>query len=43
MEIYSTFKWTNFGEAYTALRHNRVDTGFDWYEFGKLVKSHYDG
>jgi hypothetical protein len=21
-----------------ALRHNRVDTGFDWYEFGKLVK-----
>jgi len=26
-----------------ALRHNRVDTGFDWYEFGKLVKSHYDG
>ncbi len=26
-----------------ALRHNRVDTGFDWYKFGKLVKSHYDG
>jgi hypothetical protein len=22
-----------------ALRHNRVETGFDWYEFGKLVKS----
>jgi len=21
-----------------ALRHNRVETGFDWYEFGKLVK-----
>src|SRR5215471_18538058 len=20
-----------------ALRHNRIDTGFDWYEFGKLV------
>ena len=43
LEIYSTFKGTEFGEAYTALRHNRVDTGFDWYEFGKLVKSHYDG
>jgi hypothetical protein len=26
-----------------ALRHNRVDTGFDWYEFGKLVKSPYHG
>ncbi|MBL7698273.1 MAG: hypothetical protein JNK79_08950 [Chitinophagaceae bacterium] len=22
-----------------ALRHNRIETGFDWYEFGKLVKS----
>lgn len=22
-----------------ALRHNRVETGFDWFEFGKLVKS----
>lgn len=21
-----------------ALRHNRVETGFDWYEFGKLVR-----
>jgi len=21
-----------------ALRHNRVETGFDWYKFGKLVK-----
>ena len=21
-----------------ALRHNRIETGFDWYEFGKLVK-----
>ena len=21
-----------------ALKHNRVETGFDWYEFGKLVK-----
>ena len=20
-----------------ALRHNRIETGFDWYEFGKLV------
>jgi hypothetical protein len=26
-----------------ALRHNRVETGFDWHEFGKLVKSHDDG
>ena len=25
------------------LKHNRVDTGFDWYKFGELVKSHYDG
>ena len=22
-----------------SLRHNRIETGFDWYEFGKLVKS----
>jgi hypothetical protein len=22
-----------------ALKHNRVETGFDWYEFGKLVKA----
>ncbi len=22
-----------------ALRHNRIETGFDWYEFGKLVKT----
>ena len=22
-----------------ALRHNRVETGFDWYEFGRLVKA----
>jgi hypothetical protein len=22
-----------------ALRHNRVETGFDWHEFGKMVKS----
>jgi hypothetical protein len=22
-----------------ALRHNRIETGFDWYEFGKLVKA----
>jgi len=21
-----------------ALRHNRIETGFDWYEFGKLVR-----
>ena len=21
-----------------ALRHNRIEIGFDWYEFGKLVK-----
>ena len=21
-----------------ALKHNRIETGFDWYEFGKLVK-----
>jgi hypothetical protein len=21
-----------------ALRHNRIETGFDWYKFGKLVK-----
>jgi len=21
-----------------ALRHNRIETGFDWYGFGKLVK-----
>ncbi|HEV8512393.1 MAG TPA: hypothetical protein VGQ59_03925, partial [Cyclobacteriaceae bacterium] len=21
-----------------ALRHNRVETGFDWHKFGKLVK-----
>lgn len=26
-----------------ALRHNRIETGFNWYEFGKLVKAHYDG
>jgi len=26
-----------------ALKHNRVETGFDWYKFGKLVKSHNDG
>jgi hypothetical protein len=24
------------------LRHNRADTGFDWYEFGKSVKPHYE-
>lgn len=23
-----------------ALKHNRVETGFDWYGFGKLVKEH---
>jgi len=23
-----------------ALKHNRVETGFDWYGFGKLVKAH---
>jgi hypothetical protein len=23
-----------------ALRHNRVETGFEWYKFGNLVKSH---
>jgi len=22
-----------------ALKHNRIETGFDWYEFGKLVKA----
>jgi len=22
-----------------ALKYNRVETGFDWYEFGKLVKA----
>jgi hypothetical protein len=22
-----------------ALRHNRIESGFDWYEFGKLVKA----
>jgi hypothetical protein len=22
-----------------ALRHNRIETGFDWYEFGERVKS----
>jgi len=22
-----------------ALRHNRIETGFDWGEFGKKVKS----
>ena len=22
-----------------SLRHNRIETGFDWYEFGKLVKN----
>jgi hypothetical protein len=22
-----------------ALKHNRVETGFDWYGFGKLVKA----
>ena len=22
-----------------SLRHNRIETGFDWYQFGKLVKS----
>ncbi len=22
-----------------ALRHNRIETGFDWYEFGKQVKA----
>ena len=22
-----------------ALRHNRIETGFDWYEFGRLVKA----
>lgn len=22
-----------------SLRHNRIETGFDWYEFGKLVKA----
>jgi hypothetical protein len=22
-----------------ALKHNRVETGFDWYAFGKLVKA----
>jgi hypothetical protein len=21
------------------LRHNRIETGFDWYEFGKVVSS----
>jgi hypothetical protein len=21
-----------------ALRHNRVETGFDWYELGKMVR-----
>jgi hypothetical protein len=21
-----------------SLRHNRIETGFDWYAFGKLVK-----
>jgi hypothetical protein len=26
-----------------ALRHKRVDTGFNWYEFGKLVRSHDGG
>ena len=26
-----------------ALRHNRIETGFDWYQFGKLVKAHDDG
>lgn len=25
-----------------ALRHNRIETGFDWYEFGKLVKARND-
>ncbi len=23
-----------------ALKHNRIETGFDWYELGKLVKAH---
>ncbi len=22
-----------------ALRHNRIETGFDWQEYGKLVKT----
>jgi hypothetical protein len=22
-----------------ALKHRRIETGFDWYEFGKLVKA----
>jgi hypothetical protein len=26
-----------------ALKHNRVETGFDWYEFGKLAKATHDG
>ena len=26
-----------------ALRHNRIETGFDWYEFGKLVKAENNG
>jgi hypothetical protein len=26
-----------------ALRHNRVETGFDWEEFGKVVKGKLNG
>jgi hypothetical protein len=26
-----------------SLRHNRIETGFDWYEFGKVVKLRDDG
>jgi hypothetical protein len=25
-----------------ALKHNRIETGFDWYDFGKRVKSNYN-
>ena len=28
-----------FDRPYTALKHNRFETGFDWFEFGKLVKA----
>jgi hypothetical protein len=26
-----------------ALRHNRIETGFDWLEFGRTVNSHHEG
>jgi len=28
-----------FDILYTALKHTRFETGFDWCKFGKLVKA----